>query len=194
MSAIPRRAWDAEDDDALLARVGGGDVGALGAAFERWHRDVYAFLARLRGTRLELDDLVQATFLQLADAARNRRPEVAARGFVLGVALQCARRERRRVFRRLRLWHAREAELAELESTPSPDPERDVASREDLARAARALAALPAAQRETLLLVELEGLRGEEAARVLGVPVNTVWTRLHHARAALRAATREGAR
>jgi RNA polymerase sigma-70 factor (ECF subfamily) len=183
------------DDDALLALVAAGDVGALGAAFERWHRDVYRFLARLRGTRLELDDLVQTTFLALPEAARNHREGASPRGFVLGVALQIARRERRRLLRRLQLWRAREDELALFEGLAAPpDPERHAQNREAVGRAARALAALPTAQRETLLLVELEGLSGEDAAQALDVPVNTVWTRLHHARAALREATREGKR
>ncbi|MEZ4394412.1 MAG: RNA polymerase sigma factor [Polyangiales bacterium] len=190
-----RAAMLAVDEEALLARVAQGDAAALGAAFERWHRDVYRALARLRGTRLDLDDLVQTTFLALPDAAKNHQPGGSPRGFVLGVALQCARRERRRVFRRLQLWRAREDEMALLDGpSQPPDPERSALGREHLARFARALAALPVAQRETLLLVEMEGLRGEEAAAALGVPVNTVWTRLHHARAALRAATREDAR
>jgi RNA polymerase sigma factor (sigma-70 family) len=190
-----RLATPPEDDGALLARVAEGDTPALGAAFERWHRDVYRFLARLRGTRLELDDLVQTTFLALPEAARNHVAGASARAFVLGVALQCARRERRRVFRRMQLWRAREAELSLLDHPVAPpDPERGVQGREDLARVARAIAALPEAQRETLLLVELEGLRGEEAAAALGVPVNTVWTRLHHARASLRAAVQERVR
>jgi RNA polymerase sigma-70 factor (ECF subfamily) len=196
VSARPLRvAASPEEDGALLARVAGGDASALGSAFERWHRDVYRFLARLRGTRLELDDLVQTTFLALPDAARNHLPGASARGFVLGVALQCARRERRRVFRRMQLWRAREAELALFDGPVAPpDPERSAQGREDIARVARAVAALPDAQRETLLLVELEGLRGDEAAALLGVPVNTVWTRLHHARASLRAATQERVR
>jgi DNA-directed RNA polymerase specialized sigma24 family protein len=42
--------------------------------------------------------------------------------------------------------------------------------------------------------VTLEGMSGEEAARVLRIPVKTVWTRLHHARLELRAALSEGER
>jgi DNA-directed RNA polymerase specialized sigma24 family protein len=37
-------------------------------------------------------------------------------------------------------------------------------------------------RRETFLLYEVEGYSGEEIARMQDVPVNTVWTRLHHAR------------
>jgi RNA polymerase sigma-70 factor (ECF subfamily) len=37
-------------------------------------------------------------------------------------------------------------------------------------------------RRETLILFEIEGFTGQEIARLQGVPVKTVWTRLFHAR------------
>jgi DNA-directed RNA polymerase specialized sigma24 family protein len=37
-------------------------------------------------------------------------------------------------------------------------------------------------RRETLVLFEVEGYSGQEIAALQGVPVKTVWTRLHHAR------------
>ena len=52
-------------------------------------------------------------------------------------------------------------------------------------------AALSEKKREAFVLVTLEGLSGEEAAQALGVPVNTLWTRLHHARLELSAAIGE---
>lgn len=51
----------------------------------------------------------------------------------------------------------------------------------------RAIAALPAAQREVLLLVALEDLSYEETARVLGIPIGTVMSRLARARERVRA-------
>lgn len=177
-------AVEREDGDAVLRRLGDGDATALGVAFDRYHRDVYNFLARLRGNRSDLDDLVQMTFLALPAAAAHFDGRGTPRAFVLGVAFQVARRERRRVFRRFALWMAREADV-DVPTAP-PDPERSVLERESMERLEGALAKLPDAQRETFVLVEVEGLKGEEAARILDVPVNTVWTRLHHARLALR--------
>jgi len=51
----------------------------------------------------------------------------------------------------------------------------------------RAVAALPAAQREVLLLVALEDLSYDETARVLGIPIGTVMSRLARAREKVRA-------
>ncbi|MEO8716666.1 MAG: RNA polymerase sigma factor [Burkholderiales bacterium] len=50
----------------------------------------------------------------------------------------------------------------------------------------RALAALPAAQREVLMLVALEDLSYDETARVLGIPIGTVMSRLARAREKVR--------
>jgi len=50
----------------------------------------------------------------------------------------------------------------------------------------RAIAALPAAQREVLLLVALEDLSYDETARVLGIPIGTVMSRLARAREKVR--------
>lgn len=175
-----------EDDGVLLQRVATGDVNALGVAFDRFHRDVYAVLARLRGTRVDLDDLVQTTFLALPRAAYNYDPLASARSFVIGVALQVARRERRSLVRRWKLWQARSHELDAPEG--DVDPERRAGDREDFSALEAALGGLSHAQREVIILHEVHGMKGEEIAQALGVPLNTVWTRLHHARNALRAA------
>jgi RNA polymerase sigma-70 factor (ECF subfamily) len=50
----------------------------------------------------------------------------------------------------------------------------------------RALAALPGEQRAVLLLVGVEDLSYQEAARVLGVPIGTVMSRLSRGRERLR--------
>jgi RNA polymerase sigma-70 factor (ECF subfamily) len=52
----------------------------------------------------------------------------------------------------------------------------------------RAIAALPAAHREALILRDVEGLRAREAAAILRVDVPALKSRLHRARMALRAA------
>ncbi len=55
-------------------------------------------------------------------------------------------------------------------------PHHDYEARESEAQVAQII------QREVFVLYELEQLSGEEIAERVGVPVGTVWTRLHHAR------------
>jgi RNA polymerase sigma-70 factor (ECF subfamily) len=52
----------------------------------------------------------------------------------------------------------------------------------------RALQCIPDAQREVVVLYELEGLEGAQVSEMLGIPEGTVWTRLHHGRKKLLAA------
>ena len=59
----------------------------------------------------------------------------------------------------------------------------------ELAQLDRALGLLPVEQRQVILLTGLEGLRYEETAKVLGIPVGTVMSRLSRGREALRRMT-----
>jgi RNA polymerase sigma-70 factor (ECF subfamily) len=68
---------------------------------------------------------------------------------------------------------------------PGPGPEAALARRQDAARLEAALAALPAELRECLVLCELERLSYKDIARITGVPIGTVMSRLWRARKAL---------
>ena len=67
----------------------------------------------------------------------------------------------------------------------APDPEATMAHREDLSRLERMLGALPTDLRECVVLRELEEMSYRDIARVTGVPVGTVMSRLFRARQAL---------
>ena len=66
---------------------------------------------------------------------------------------------------------------------PAPGPEADYAQGQDMARLEAALAALPAPLRECLVLCELEQLSYKDIAKITGVPIGTVMSRLSRARA-----------
>ena len=68
---------------------------------------------------------------------------------------------------------------------PGPGPEALLAQRQDLEQLDQALAALPMDLRECLILCELEQLSYKDIARVTGVPIGTVMSRLWRARQAL---------
>jgi RNA polymerase sigma-70 factor (ECF subfamily) len=90
---------------------------------------------------------------------------------------------------------ARRAPIAE-GADPADHAVRDADQIEKVAAAevARAIELLPYDQRQVLALVAIEGMRYEEAAALLEVPVGTIMSRLSRARARLREITRPGAR
>jgi RNA polymerase sigma factor (sigma-70 family) len=187
---VARAPQTEEPDSALLARIGSGDLDALGTLFERYQHHVRRFLMRLGVSTADLDDLVQLSFLEVIVASRNFDGRCSARAWLLGVAATMVRRQRRsfaRMTARLGAWsRARQEGHAE---TPSETFE----GRETETRFWDALEHLSRKKREVFVLVTLEGASGEDAAVALGVPLNTVWTRLHHARDELRHRLREEA-
>jgi RNA polymerase sigma-70 factor (ECF subfamily) len=65
-------------------------------------------------------------------------------------------------------------------------PEDGASETEQLRLLDVALARLSEEKRLVLVMIELEELSGEEVATALGIPVATVWTRLHYARTEVR--------
>jgi RNA polymerase sigma factor (sigma-70 family) len=176
-------------DRELVARVAEGHLEALGELFDRYETDVRRFLGRLGVTASDADDLVQATFLELLRAAVKFDPALSAKGFLFGLATILVRRHRRSLSRRAALLFAFRSEARQV-AVPSVDGSFE--TDEELRRFQRALERLSSKKREVFALVVLEGVSGEEVARTLGIPLNTVWTRLHHARRELRRALEEG--
>jgi RNA polymerase sigma-70 factor (ECF subfamily) len=159
-----------------------GDLGPLGELFDRHHTSVRAFAERLLANPADAADLVQETFLTASRAAASFEPGAAAKPFLLGVAAQLVRR-RRRSFARLR---AMLEAFAHAPMAPRATPEDDRATSEETVLLDTAVARLSHDHREVVLMVDLGGLSGVEAAKALGIPAGTVWRRLHEARALLR--------
>jgi RNA polymerase sigma factor (sigma-70 family) len=182
-AALPRSA---PADSELLASIAKGNLEALGALFDRYEPDVKRFVARLGANASDVDDLVQATFLDVVCAARRFDPELPVKGWLFGIAATLVRRERRSLARAA----ARLLRFASLATAdePAPTPAALLESDRELESFQRAFERLAPKKREVFALVVLEGMSGEDVAKALGIPVNTVWTRLHHARRELRAA------
>ena len=86
-------------------------------------------------------------------------------------------------------WHARERpvdELPERSAEIDEGPEATAVRREEVAEVVAAMADLPAAYRAALTLRHMQQLSYQEVADALGIPLGTVKTHLHRARAALK--------
>jgi RNA polymerase sigma-70 factor (ECF subfamily) len=172
-------------DEALARACAAGDAAAVAALFDRFHAVVGRYLARLIGRGVDVDDLLQSTFLEVArGAARYDEPRGNVRTWLFAIATNVARHHRRAISRRLRLHDA----VAHEPRGAGIDPSGEADARLQLARAEQALAALGDELREAFVLCELESLSAAEAARVVGASETAVWKRVSKARQALRAA------
>jgi RNA polymerase sigma-70 factor (ECF subfamily) len=175
-------------DEALLAACATGDRAALGVLFDRHRDDVYRFLARLRlRDPRDLEDLLQATFLEAQRSARRFGGRSSVRTWLMAVAANVARHHMRAESRRRSAM-----ERLGVVPRPGPDSPADQAERrQDALRLSEALAGMSDHLRVPFVLCDLEGVSTEQAARVLGLRLGTLWRRLHEARKALRQAIEE---
>ncbi|MEV4745039.1 sigma-70 family RNA polymerase sigma factor [Streptosporangium sp. NPDC049248] len=174
--AARRRARAREDDTRVLARVADGDAGALTELYERYARPLFAFIYRLAGDRGTAEEILQDTLLAVWRSAGTYQNRSSVSTWLFGVA-------RRQAHNRLRGTPPPLTAEPSDGVDPLPGPE-ELAVGDDRVRAA--LARLPPAQREVVVLAFLDDLSHREIAEVLEIPVGTVKSRLHHARATLR--------
>lgn len=136
-------------------------------------------IQRLTGRHAQVDDLLQEVFIVAFKKRGEFRGDAAERTWLYAIAARLCMRHRRGARRldafRLRLrWHKRDMAF--------DPPDRELEREQCAALVHEVLAKLSFAQRETFVLYELEGLDGQTIAELAGVPLGTVWTRLHHAR------------
>lgn len=170
-------------DEALVSAAGSSDGAALGALFDRFASDVYRFLARIAASyAADLDDLVQATFLEVyrSSARFDRRSSV--KTWIFGVAVNIVRHHRRSEGRR----HATLQRFATVDGGAQPRPDAAIDRGRQLERLARALDDLAEPLRVAYVLCIVEELTAREAAVALATSEGTVWRRVHEARTALR--------
>ena len=182
MRIVPKEREQPQTDAALFVTIATGDLGPLGVLFDRYHEDVRQFFVRAAPRGDDHDDLVQETFLTAARAAKNYDGRPVAKPFLIGVAAQLLRR-RRRTFARLR---ARLDAWTHIFADSPRTPEETASTNENHAKLLNAIERLSDDRRIVLVMVEWNGMSGTEVAEVLGVPVGTVWRRLHEARKELR--------
>lgn len=174
---------DREADAALIAASLDTPV-AFAAVFDRHYDVVHRYLGRRVGLDIA-DDLASETFTTAFRVrARYDLAYADARPWLLGIATNLVRHHRRAEVRRLRAY-------AHLEVARAGGIEEDaVAARADAAverpRIAHALARIPDADRDALLLLAWADLTYAEIASALDIPIGTVRSRIHRARHRLR--------
>lgn len=166
-----------DSDDDLLAAVARGDQESLRALYERHAEGMLRMVCRMTPSAAVAEELLQEAWLAVWRSAGSFRRESSVKSWLYGVA-------RRQALSRLRRPEPPTSALDEARSQPDPG-----AGVEDvvIARAARgsladAVRDLPAHLQEVVLLVLVDDLPYPDVAKVLGVPVGTVKSRMFHAR------------
>jgi len=173
----PRGTGAVAHEVELIARIGAGDRRAFEELYNLYHRRMARFLTRLTRRYDVAEEVINDTFWVVWRKARSFRGDSQPSTWILGIAY----RKARNAFRA-------SARLAEknLDSELTPLTSESPSSTEELRDwLTQALMQLPAEQRLAVELCYELGHSCEEIAAIMGCPVNTVKTRLFHARAKL---------
>lgn len=180
MAMTPAR----EEADAadLTARLRRGDAAAFESLVSLYQSRVARLARRLMGWSGDVDDIVQDVFLAALTKSRNFRAEASLWTWLTSITLNRCRTHHRRRLMRARLYALIPRTLKRV------PPEVDqAATRDELAREVRAaVAALPATDREVIVLFYLEDRTAAQIGELLGASTNAIELRLHRARAKLR--------
>jgi RNA polymerase sigma-70 factor (ECF subfamily) len=160
-------------------------VPSFEALYDQWFEDVSRWVRALGAREPDRDDLVQDVFL----VVHRRLPDFDGQN-VAGWLYQIARRKVRDHRRLMWVKHlfGGSSQLLEdgmLATRRGPLDELETKEKQQLLE--QLLGDLNEDQRAAFVLFEIEGNSGEEIAALQGVPINTVWARIHKARKKLQA-------
>lgn len=176
---------DGPSDEVLAARCADGDDRAFTMLMTRHKAGLYRFARRYVGDADDAYDIVQQSFVAAWQALSRydsaRRFDTWLRAIALN---KCRDHARRATVRRLLLLSA-STSAADDPADTRPNAEAVWIAQEGLAALDRAIAKLPRALKEPLLLTAFEGLGHADAGRELGISAKAVETRVYRARRAL---------
>jgi RNA polymerase sigma-70 factor (ECF subfamily) len=171
-----------DDESALIRRIAAKDKKAFEALYQLYYRRLFGYLVKLT-RRLELveevlDDVMLAIWSGAQRFDGRSRPSTWIFGIAYHKAIKALSRRRPE-----EAGGEKEDETARIDHE---EPESLMVRRELSGVVGRALAALPAEQRAVVELTYFYGRSYNEIAAIVGCPVNTVKTRMFHARRKLR--------
>ena len=170
--------------ELLARRAGEGDPAAFRRLVERTADRLFRIAVHVTGDRDEADDVVQETFIRAWARIGELRDPAVVLGWLARIARNAAR-DRLRGRRRRGEDRRREADRPEPAAADGARPDEHLASAQLGAAVRHAVGELSEKYRVVLLLREVDGMSYEQIAELLEIPVGTVESRLHRARAAL---------
>ena len=171
-----------ETDENLMQAVRDGELPKLGILFDRYHRSLFDYFARMTASRGIAEDLVQDVFFRILKYRTTFRGDSRFKAWVFHIA----RNARFDYYRKQQPeTPLPENDVKEFQSH-SPVPGRRLEHEEQVTLLECAMFKLPAEKREVLLLSRYQEMKYEHIADVMGCEVNTVKVRVHRALKELR--------
>lgn len=175
-----------EEDKHDMAELAAGRDSAMNRIMRRWQDRLIAFLTRMVGDPATACDLAQETFVRLYRHRSSYNPHQPFPTWIFTIAANLARNHHR--------WSKRHPEVLSdpaglAQHAPAghePDPHQRTSAREQLEAVRHAIASLPQALREALVLSVYEHLSHEEIADITDTTPKAVELRIYRARQALR--------
>jgi RNA polymerase sigma-70 factor, ECF subfamily len=167
----------ATSDEALIGRIAGGDKVAMQVLFARHHVRVYRFVLRLVRDQTRAEDLISEVFLDVWRQAGKFEARSAVSTWLLAIARYKALSALRR-----RPDEVLDEEAAAAIEDPADDPEVALEKKDKGEILRKCLTALSPEHREIIDLVYYHEKSVEEVAEIVGIPENTVKTRMFYAR------------
>jgi len=172
-------------DEALIRAIAAGDQRAMHALYVRHSVRVYRFVLRLSNDTSMADDLVSEIFIEVWRGARGFKAKSQVSTWLLAIA-----RNKALSAMRARLDEQLNDEMATAIPDPADDAETTANKHDRCAIVQHCLSKLSPIHREVLDLVYYHERSVDEVAQIVGVPVNTVKTRMFYARKRLRTCSR----
>jgi RNA polymerase sigma-70 factor (ECF subfamily) len=182
-------------DQQVVTWAQDGDEAAFRELIRRYQRPIFSIIYRMVRDRELAEDLAQETFIKVLNAIDSYRPEHKFSSWIFKIANNAAIDHlRRRELETLSLEGAPDAITSERQEATAlqvrdrtESPLEELEARELGSQIERAIAALRPEYRSCIMLRHVEGRAYEEIAEILGLPLGTVKTYIHRARAELRA-------
>jgi RNA polymerase sigma-70 factor, ECF subfamily len=175
-------------DQELLRQLARGDERAFLGLYERYQGPLYRFALHMSGNQATAEEVTQEIFMLLIRKPKGYQPE---KGSVAGYLFGIARNLTRRTIERSRLDLPIDEEgpgsAGELAFAGDLDLVAELSNAELLESLRKAVLTLPEQYREVVALCDLEEMSYGDAAAVLECSPGTVASRLHRARAMLKA-------
>jgi len=173
-------------DEELMLAYRDGNAGAFETLYGRHRARLYRFVLRSVKERGAAEELFQDVWLRVIEARNRYAPKARFTTWLYSIAHN----------RLVDHWRRKGLSVVDLENVEvegnSPNPERQAEARQSLERFAKALEALPPAQREAFLLHEEAGMSVPEIAQATGAGEEAAKSRLRYAIAKLRTAVNDG--